>query len=166
MAIDAEIPVWVWLVLIVLIVLAVSYVLWRRRAIGEAGATTVVVVVNWFDEVKKLQESGLIEAGDFDSYYTRLSEALRRYIEQRTGVEAMERATFEIRGDLERADLSSGRILEVEGFLDEADLVKFAKFEPDSVKARQDGDLVLALMDGIDDERTQSDQPELKDEVS
>ena len=166
MAIDAEIPVWVWLVLIVLIVLAVSYVLWRRRAIGEAGATTVVVVVNWFDEVKKLQESGLIEAGDFDSYYTRLSEALRRYIEQRTGVEAMERATFEIRGDLERADLSSGRILEVEGFLDEAELVKFAKFEPDSVKARQDGDLVLALMDGIDDERTQADQPELKDEVS
>ena len=78
----------------------------------------------------------------------------------------MERATFEIRGELDRADLSSGRILEVEGFLDEADLVKFAKFEPDSVKARQDGDLVLALMDGIDDERTQADQPELKDEVS
>jgi hypothetical protein len=148
-SIEAEIPAWAWLFLIPFVLPIGFWVWWRNRSKGSA-PEPVAVVVNWFDEVRKLCNSGLIEKGEFDAYYTRLSEALRRFIEQRSGVEAMERTTYEIRNDLARAEMTEAHILGVEGFLNEADLVKFAKFEPNKTRAVEDGDRVLILMTGLD----------------
>jgi hypothetical protein len=92
----------------------------------------------------------LIASGEFGTYYTRLSEALRRFIEQRTKVEAMERTTFEIRRDLIAVRMTEREVLDVEHFLNHADLVKFAKFEPDKARAEEDGDQILSLMGRIE----------------
>ena len=150
-SIDAVIPLWVWVTGVVLVLVIVMYILWRRRrqeVASDEGPT--VVVVDWFSEIRRLREAGLIEKGAFNDYYTRLSEAFRRYIEQRISVEAMERATFEVGADLSAAGLSKTRVLEIESFLNEADLVKFAKFEPDAGRANQDCERVLSLMAQID----------------
>jgi hypothetical protein len=152
-SIDAVIPFWIWGLLVLLVALLVGYLIWRRRRKVQEFPIESTVVVDWFDEVRKLCFSGLIEAGEFDVYYTRLSEALRRFIEQRSGVEAMERTTFEIRSDLVQVGMADTHILGVESFLNEADLVKFAKFEPNGARAVEDGDRVLALMVGIEKAR-------------
>ena len=152
-SINPEIPIWVWVSLGLLAVAIVLLVLWLRRNRYSPGEPEpVVMVVDWFAEIRKLRESDLVDSGAYDAYYTRLSEGVRRFVEQRTGVEAMERATFEIRGDLQSAGMADTRILEVEAFLNESDLVKFAKFQPGATRARQDADRVLTLMTQIDGE--------------
>ena len=149
-SIDAEIPVWAWVLLLIPVVFVLGFWLWWRNRSKGPVLEHVAVVVDWFAEVRKLCTSGLIEKGEFNAYYTRLSEALRRFIEQRTGVEAMERTTFEIRNDLVGANMTEVSVLGVEGFLNEADLVKFARFEPNKTRAVEDGDRILTLMSGID----------------
>ncbi len=152
-SIDPVIPMWTWMVVGLAVVALLIFFLWYRRWMrgGEERVTTVVVV-DWFDEVRKLRVSGLIEEGAFNAYYTRLSESLRRFIEQSTGVVAMERTTHEIRADLLDASLSDSRILDVENFLNDADLVKFAKFEPNADRASRDSERVLSLMSNIEQE--------------
>jgi hypothetical protein len=157
-SIDAEIPIWAWMLLLIPLVFPVGFwVWWRNRSKGSV-PIPVVVVVDWFDEVRKLCNSGLIQKGEFDAYYTRLSEVLRRFIEQRSGVEAMERTTHEIRKDLVLAEMSEAHILGVEGFLNEADLVKFAKFEPNKARAVEDGDRILTLMSKVDKDYTERER--------
>ena len=153
-SIDTVIPFWTWVILALLVFTLIGFIVWRgRKSPGVSIREPIVTTVDWFDEIRKLRTSGLIEKGDFDTYYTRLSEVLRRFIEQSTGVEAMERTTYEIRGDLIFAEVSDSRILEVESFLNEADLVKFAKFEPNAGRAIEDTARVLVLMGSIDQER-------------
>jgi hypothetical protein len=151
-SIESVLPVWVWASILALAVALAAYFLWWRRRASGADETHVIEVVDWFAEVRKLRGSGLIASGDFDTYYTRLSEALRRFIEQRTKVEAMERTTHEIRGDLIDTGMTERGLLDVEHFLNHADLVKFAKFEPDAACAEEDCDAILALMGRIDEE--------------
>lgn len=159
--IEAVVPVWVWLALVLLILLVVGLVLRKRRRREKQGSEPEVVVVDWFEAVRALMASDLIPNRAFDAYYTRLSEALRRYIEQSVGVDAMERTTHEIRGDLTDAGVAEVHVLGIEGFLTEADLVKFAKSEPSAEQARADGDRALALMKAIRPER----DPATVDEV-
>ena len=149
-SIESVIPVWVWASMLVLAIALAAYFLWWRRRSIDKDETPVIIVVDWFDEVRKLKQSGLIASGEFGTYYTRLSEALRRFIEQRTKVEAMERTTFEIRRDLIAVRMTEREVLDVEHFLNHADLVKFAKFEPNKARAEEDGDQILSLMGRIE----------------
>ncbi len=65
-------------------------------------------------------------------YYTRLSEVMRRFLEDRLAVDSLDRTTAEVAADLRRAPeppdpgIREGII----GFLEAADLVKFARAEP------------------------------------
>jgi len=88
------------------------------------------VPIDWLEELKKISRMGLIEKGDYKRYYSLLSELARRYLEDRIGVEAMERTTFEVARDLHVTALTEDQVVLVERFLSEADLVKFAKFRP------------------------------------
>jgi len=83
-------------------------------------------------ELERIEGMGLPARGEFKQFYTLVTDAVRRYLEARFGVEALDRTTHELLGDLAR------RGLEVDGLaalLDEADLVKFAKYRPDEACA-------------------------------
>ncbi len=75
---------------------------------------------------KKLWQSGLVK-----NYYSELSEIMRRYLEYRYNMRALESSTTDI-----ALYFKQNRIVEKElqqrllEFLETADLVKFAKFEP------------------------------------
>ena len=123
----ARIPIWVWIAgaaLVLAVVGAIWYIIRRRRRPVEALPPPPV---DWRAEVEKISRMGLLEKGDYKRYYTLLSEVTRRYLEARTGVEAMERTTFEIASGLHERLIRKARVAEVEGFLSEADLVKFAR---------------------------------------
>ncbi len=82
-------------------------------------------------ELRNLQADSLWQKGMLKEYYTRLTEIIRKYIERRYGVTAMERTSREI---IEELDCRTDTVNEVIGLLDEcftlADLVKFAKAQP------------------------------------
>jgi hypothetical protein len=85
-------------------------------------------------ELERLLADNLLARGEIQAFHLRISDILRRYIENRFGVKAPERTTEEFLTELsqtrsENALLGSHKIL-LAGFLTQCDLVKFAKHEP------------------------------------
>lgn len=61
-------------------------------------------------------------------YYTRLTDALRGYIEKRYGIQAMEQTSNEILKDLAKQKMEPKVYSELSNLLNLSDLVKFAKY--------------------------------------
>ena len=86
-----------------------------------------------YRELKELKEKNLISNGKIKEYYYELSNIIRHYIENRFTLMAPERTTEEFLSEM--ADV---QILErehkrlIKKFLQQCDLVKFAKYGPDS----------------------------------
>ena len=114
-----------------LALVALAVWLLRRRKKGVVEEAPVPELPADFVALQALVEierMGLLENGEFKRYYTMVVDVVRRYLERRYGILAMDETTFEILSDLE------SRGVQVEGLapvLEEADLVKFAKYVPD-----------------------------------
>ena len=75
------------------------------------------------DEIKANQ---LVRSEDQKTYYTQLTDAVRQYIQERFGFNAMEMTSSEIIAKLQQADDQKG-LEELRELFRTADLVKFAK---------------------------------------
>lgn len=93
-----------------------------------------------------LGEMRLIAAGNLNTFYSELGDIMRRWLEYRTGVPAMELTTGLIRYDLRRSDLEEDWQYEFVALLRRADLVKFARWLPDDEVAYGDLDLAGQLL--------------------
>lgn len=83
------------------------------------------------EELERLFELGLLEAGEIKSFFFHLSEIFRRYLEKRFKFAALENTREEIVSTLSRIDEIEAGLREVAGdFLDGSDLVKYAKYLP------------------------------------
>ena len=78
----------------------------------------------------QLESQRLWQNGDIKGYYAGLSTILRRYIENRYQVPALESVTDEIARDLQPLDLSDKLRRSLLDLLQTADLAKFAKSQP------------------------------------
>jgi len=84
-----------------------------------------------FRELDRLKGEKLWERGYIKDFYTRLTEITRNYIERQYGIPAMERTTGEILEAFRRSNMENGILDEIlEGLLQLADLVKFAREDP------------------------------------
>ncbi|MBN1271449.1 MAG: BatD family protein [Candidatus Aminicenantes bacterium] len=77
-----------------------------------------------------LSVSGLLESGRLKSFYVEISTIIRRYIEERYRVDALESTTQELLEKMAGLPLEKETIALLERFLNLCDLVKFAKFTP------------------------------------
>ena len=81
--------------------------------------------------IESLRAKGWIEALNVEPFYVELSAIVRRYLEARFGLRAPERTTEEfIRDALTSKKLSDPHRDLVAGFLEQSDLVKFARHAP------------------------------------
>jgi len=86
-------------------------------------------------ELDRLLAENLLARGEVKLFHLRISDILRRYIENRFGLKAPERTTEEFLMELSQAKLSENALLGshktlLTDFLTQCDLVKFAKHEP------------------------------------
>lgn len=83
-------------------------------------------------ELDKLKEEQLWQHDKVKEYYTRLTDILRKYIEDRFEVSAMEQTTVEILESFKSRNslLDPKSFDQLKGILEMADLVKFAKYFP------------------------------------
>jgi hypothetical protein len=126
-----------WAAIALAAVAAAAALVWwirrrRRRAVPEAPAVRLPPDVVALAELERIAGLGLVERGEFKSYYTLVADAVRRYLGERFRVESMDRTTYELLDELSRR---GHRVDGLEAFLNEADLVKFAKLRPDSARA-------------------------------
>src|SRR5690606_16494744 len=95
-------------------------------------------------ELQQLDQSHLLENRQTKEYYSKLTEAVRRYIEDEVHLRAMESTTSELIAELElkaeRGELNLSRptINELKIILQRADLAKFANSRPDVITAKGD----------------------------
>ena len=78
-------------------------------------------------KIEQIREDKLVQSEDSKEYYTQLTEALRQYISERFGFNAMEMTSTEIIEHLER-DNDREALAELNQLFQTADLVKFAKY--------------------------------------
>ena len=131
----AQIPWWFWVVLggLVLFIVGLIWYIYKRRKRPQEEAPPPPI--NWLDELAGVGKLGLLEQENYRQYYSLLSDVLRRCLEAKTPIRAIEETTFEIGRDLRSQAFDDQMILDIERFLGEADMVKFAKFAPQASQA-------------------------------
>ncbi|MEE9393230.1 MAG: hypothetical protein V3W41_12065 [Planctomycetota bacterium] len=109
-------------------------------------------------ELDALEGAGLARAGKVKEYYYRLTGILRRYIEAQFGVAATDQTTEEFLDAMRRGDeLPEGQKSVLQEFLTQADMVKYAKHQPEAAEsdaaltvARRFVELTRSSADGLD----------------
>jgi len=82
------------------------------------------------EALNRLEVSSMLEQGRVKEYHIEASEIVRRYVEVRYRVPALEMTTWEVLDGLERAGVDAGHRRALRDFLDPCDMVKFAKVRP------------------------------------
>jgi len=127
-----------WLIYPVLALLAVAaagYLLYRKffRREKKAAAAPPPRPAHEIalEELERIRKAGLPERGLVKEYYSRVSDAVRRYLENRFGLRAPERTTEEFLQEMATTShLNGDQQKLVAEFLEESDLVKFARYGP------------------------------------
>ena len=82
------------------------------------------------EALARIESSPMLDRGQVKEYHIQISDVLRRYVEARYGVTALEMTTWEIIAGLDRAGVESDVREGLRRLLDQCDLVKFAKVRP------------------------------------
>jgi hypothetical protein len=77
-----------------------------------------------------LRHAGLTREGRFAEHFDRVSDIVRRYLGDRYGFDGLESTTREMLGELRGTTPRIPVLDEIERFLRQADLVKFARLTP------------------------------------
>ena len=121
----------------ILLALIIWLAVWYLRRILSRRATIVkpgpvipphVVAIKALDELKHRK---LWQNGKYKQYYTALTDILRQYIAGRWGIGALEMTTDEIIAALREVELSLDSRSNLVAIMRTADMVKFAKAEPE-----------------------------------
>lgn len=88
-------------------------------------------------QLEALEAKHLWQAGEIKAYYSEATEILRRYFELRYGIMALEMTTGEVMTQLEKFRMERSTFNAVESLLSDADLVKFAKYQPIATENEQ-----------------------------
>lgn len=130
-----------WILLIAIIGAAVWFGirLYRKLKKSKTGVEPVInpdpAHIIAFRELEKLKEEQLWQKGEIKYYYTRLTEILRQYLENRYMVYSLELTTSETLEALAKTGFKKDLLYnKLKTVLNGADLVKFAKYNPEPME--------------------------------
>lgn len=124
------------IILGILILAAVGYLLYRyyrKKKLGKEILVPQVIIPPHeiaLSELKELEAKKLWQNGNVKDYHSEITEIIRRYFEGRFNFRALEQTSAEILACLSYLDEGKAIVKISEDFFNNADLVKFAKFQP------------------------------------
>ena len=95
------------------------------------------------NELQKLKDENLLKKELVKDYHIKLSEIVRRYIEDGIGFQAMELTTNEILNELKQRKIETNKISE---FFKISDLAKFAKLKPLEIENKECMDIAIEFV--------------------
>ena len=122
-----------WLSVLLLIILALTYYLYIRLRDNKPIITHIKIVKKLLPhqkamkEIEQIKADKMVTSENSKEYYTKLTDTLRKYIEERYGFNAMEMTSSEIIEKL-TATQDEKALSELRHLFLTADLVKFAKY--------------------------------------
>ena len=142
---DFSLPGWLWWLLAALASVGmVGYLLFKRKKRKDAEAKRLPPYEQALHELRELDNSHLLEQREIKEYYSQLSAAVRRYLDEEVYDHAMESTTGELIAYLEaerdrgKLNLQNTTIERLKIILERADLAKFANSRPDVITAKED----------------------------
>ncbi len=132
-----------WGLLLVALVVAALWALrrWRASRRGEQaakpGPPPRPAHELALEALQRVESSPMLERGQVKEYHIEVSDILRRYVEARFRVPALEMTTGEVLGGLAKTGVGAEFRSGLQRLLDQCDMVKFAKVRP-SVAASHD----------------------------
>ena len=112
------------------------------------------------EALARIEASDMLVRGEVKEYHIEVSEVIRRYVEARFAVAALEMTTWEVIAGLERAEVDADFRSGLSRFLDQCDMVKFAKVRPTSNASRNVLALGRSLVEGTAEGATADRAPE------
>lgn len=125
-----------WILLGLIVIAGGAWAYFRyfhKKKTGDVAVKVVKKAPPYEEAVKQLNElrdEHLCENGMEREYYTRLTEILRTYLQERFGINAMEMTSSQILDELEKREETRMPRLIMNRILEMADYVKFAKVRP------------------------------------
>lgn len=152
---------WFWWIALVLLLAAAAFWYWKRylkkKAEEDPDAVPEPEDPPWEEAQQRLRRLERVDLADpelIKPFYVELSEILRNYLERRTRVPALESSTSELlvrlRSAVNKGHVPPDMVAEIQQVLLQADLVKFARAQPEST----------AGIDAITHTRTAIDETE------
>lgn len=132
---------WQWLIThfyvpVAIIAGIIAFVIYYRRK-NRKGIIPVIPALPPYEEalqrLLEISKARLTEEGKIKEYYSSITDAIRNYLERRFEIPAMEQTTDEILHSLRSGMLKKENKQQLIYMLQLADLVKFAKEQPDSI---------------------------------
>ena len=137
-----------WLSVLMLVLLAVGYYLYLRLRDNKPIISHIRIVKRLLPhqkamkEIEQIKADKMVTSENSKEYYTKLTDTLRKYIEERYGFSAMEMTSSEIIDRLTSAQ-DQKALDELRQLFTTADLVKFAKYS--TLINENDANLVNAI---------------------
>lgn len=153
---------WITLLIVLLAIAVVAALLywfvWRKKPLTEEEK---IALLPPYDRaklaLKQLDEHRYLEEESYKEYYSELTLAIRRYLDEKVYDHALESTTDELISRLyllkegNQIDLSPETIKNLESIFKRADLVKFAKSAPDKELAKFDRKTIDEEIDHVKD---------------
>ncbi len=163
-----------WVILFLLLLLVAAYAL--RRIMAHYGKSIGDIFkpappepphVAAIKALESLHNQKLWQNNKHKLYYSTLTEILRRYIVGRFGVSAMEMTSDEIIEAMRAVEMPTKSAMDLVAILRDADLVKFAKAEPDAEQNEADYLKAYYFVEEtkIQEEVTEEDDKEIKNKI-
>lgn len=137
-------PIWAWWLIGILILLLLVFLFFRRRRKKAEAAKKLPPYEQAILELHQLDESHLLEKREIKEYYSQLSAAVRKYLDEEVYDHAMESTTAELILFLEaqksagKLNIDNSTLQKLQEILKRADLAKFANSQPDVLTAKED----------------------------
>ena len=141
---DALISRILWGLVIGLVCIGIMYTYLFQKRKKELRAQELPPFERAIEELKALESENLSEQEEFKRYYSRLTDVVRRYLEEEAKIDALESTSeelltkLELRKDAGSLDLDRQTLMSLRAVLQNADLVKFAKSMPEKYTANED----------------------------
>ncbi len=147
-------PAWVYMAIAIGVVLLAGigywlFTLWQKHRKKEKPKAVDLTKPPYqlaLEKLAALESYPLESQEDYKKFYSDLSDILRQFIEDYYRIPALEQITSEILYAL-RTKLSSEQIERYRQIFERADLVKFAKFYPSKLEARESLSLSKAVIE-------------------
>lgn len=141
---DALIVKILWSLVVSMLLLGVMYTYLFQKRKKELRERELPPFERAIEELKALEGKSLSQQEEFKEYYSRLTDVVRRYLEEEAKIDALEStseellAKLQLRKDAGTLDLDKATLKSLRGVLQNADLVKFAKLLPEKYIASED----------------------------
>ena len=129
---------WLWLLAALLAAAAAAWLVYRWNKSRSAAAPASKAAPDLrspyqkaSDAIAELTASGIWQEGRIKEFYSRLSDIFRGYLDGQLGIKAELMTTNDITRELRRTGADIKTVIRSRELLENADLVKFAKFKPD-----------------------------------